>query len=93
MPDLPPLLSAEATGSAHRLEKLKCSLQLLINLRKNCRFTNIRAFLGFRKKSILAGGLIATHPVSNSKVLNSSGLKFMELFVKFSSTLLYALHT
>jgi hypothetical protein len=53
--------------------------------------------LGFRKKSIPAGDLNAKHPVWNSKVSYSSGLKLLESFdcsnfENFSSRMLYALH-
>jgi hypothetical protein len=60
--------------------KLKCSLQLFINLRKVCGGIHITELLGFRNKSIPAGDLNAKHPVWNSKVSNPSGLKFSKLF-------------
>jgi hypothetical protein len=40
--------------------------------------------LGFGNKSIPAGDLNAKHPVCNSEVSNTSGLKLVELFVSYN---------
>jgi hypothetical protein len=71
-------------GSAYRLEALKCTLQLFINLWKDCGVTHITELLGFRNKSILSGVMNAEHPILNNKVPNPSGLKLIELFVCFN---------
>jgi hypothetical protein len=76
-----PYIRYKQQGSAYRLETLKCCLQLFMNIHKHCAVTQTSKLLGFRNKSVLAGDLNAKHPVWNSQVSNSTGMKLLEVFV------------
>jgi hypothetical protein len=56
------------------------------------RDADITELLNLRTKFILAGDLNAKHPVWNSKVSNSSGLKLLDLFVNCNFVILAPQH-
>jgi hypothetical protein len=74
--DIPPLVSAEATGVCIPIGNFK----LLLVTCDTCRDVDIIYLLRFRNKSVLAGCLNAKHPVWNSAVSNPSGKKLLDLF-------------
>jgi hypothetical protein len=79
---LPPLLSVEATGVCIATGNSEMFLAAVYkSLQRLWSDTDITELLGFRNMSILADDLNAQHPVWNSKISKSSGLKLLELFV------------
>jgi hypothetical protein len=80
--NLPPLLSVEATGLRIAIGNTET---LLTAAYKSPQIVwsdiYITELSHFRNKTILAGGLNAKHPVWNSKILDPSCLKLLELFV------------
>jgi hypothetical protein len=81
--DLPPLLSVEATGVCILILNTELFLAAVYKcLQRPWSDTDITELLGFRNKYILAGDLNTKYPVRNSKILNPSGLKPLELFVR-----------
>jgi hypothetical protein len=80
--DLPPVLSVEATGVCIPIGHTEMLLAFVYKSPLRAwRDADITELVNFRTKSILAGNLNAKHPVWNSKVSNSSGLKLLDLFV------------
>jgi hypothetical protein len=88
--DLPPPLSAEVTDICMPIANIEMFLAAVYKpLQRLWSDTHITELLDFRNKSILASGLDAKHPVWNSKVSNTSGLKPLELL---ALTLKFQLH-
>jgi hypothetical protein len=80
--DLPPLLSAQATGVCIPIGHAE---MLLASVYKSplrvWRDAHITELFNLRTKSILAEDLNAKHPAWKSQVSNPSGFKLMDLFV------------
>jgi hypothetical protein len=79
--NLPSLLSVEATGVCIPIGNTEMFLAAVHKSPQRLwSDTDITELLSFRNKTILAGDLNTKHPVGNSKISNSSGLKPLELF-------------
>jgi hypothetical protein len=84
MPDtcveLPPVLTVEGTVICIPIGNAEMFLAAVYKSpRRLWSGTDITELLAFRNKSIPAGDLNAKHPVWNSKVSNTSGLKLLDL--------------